>query len=390
MSRFEEALRTALFAGGVVFLVGALASSSEGFQRPPPAKDGGLVEAHEGCLGHGKGEVILPQVGEEGRMSGFLLDCEGVRWFRLEALMTGYMPDAAVGTPGYEFGGLYGKIWQLGGAPEPWTGAAASFGIEGTWQLFEEGQGTFKADVLQFTDSGRMDAVGNIYGKFAVHPERPLGATLVFGDAQVPTKATKSRFRDAAGQPVDEPYGDAASVPRKVYPKTPYSEARNKTVEPSPWGDAASVPRKVYPKTPFGDAATATPEPSPWGDALSAPRKTYPKTPYSEARNKTVEPNPWGDAASVPRKVYPKTPFGDAATATPEPSPWGDALSVPRKAYPKTPYGEARNKTIEPSPWGDAASVPRKVYPKTPFRDATTGPQPVEVGVFYLRFRFDG
>lgn len=256
MSRFNEALRAALYAGGVAFLVGALAPSSEGFERPPPAKDGGLVEAHADCLGHGKGEVVLPQVGEEGRMCGYLLDCESARWFRLEALMTGCMPGAIIGTPGYEFGGLYGKVWRLGGAPEPWVGAAASYGIQGTWQLFDKGQGTFRADILQFTDTGRMDVVGNLYGKFTVHPERPLGATLLFGDAQVPGKATKGRFRDAASQPAGEPFGDAASAPRKVYPKTPYGEARNKTVDPSPWGDAASVPRKVYPKTPFGDATT--------------------------------------------------------------------------------------------------------------------------------------
>ena len=256
MSRFEDALRAALFAGGVVFLVGALAPSSEGFQRPPPVKDGGLVEAHEDCLGHGKGEVVLPQVGEEGRMSGYLLDCEGVRWFRLEALMTGCMPGAVIGTPGYEFGGLYGKVWKLGGAPEPWVGAAASYGIQGTWQLLTEGEGTFRAEVMQFTDTGRLDVVGNLYGKFSVHPERPLGATLDFGDAQLPSKAIKTRFRDAAGQAPDQPFGDAASVPRKTYPKTPYGDARNKTVDPTPWGDAASVPRKVTPKTPFRDATT--------------------------------------------------------------------------------------------------------------------------------------
>jgi len=291
MKRFEDALRTALFAGGVVFLVGALAPSSAGFQRPPPAKDGGLVEAHEACLGHGKGEVMLPAADDEGRMSGVLLDCEGVRWFKLEALMTGCMPGAIVGTPGYEFGGLYGKLWKLGGAPDPWIGAAASYGIQGTWQLFDEGQGTFQADVLQFTDTGRLDVVGNIYGKFAVHNERPLGATLLFGDAQVPAKTTKSRY---------------------------------------------------------------------------------------------------GDAASVPRKTRPESPYGDAASVTPEPSPWSDAATAPRKVYPKTPYSEARNKTVDPNPWGDAASVPRKVYPKTPFRDATTGPAPLQVGTFYLRFHLDG
>jgi hypothetical protein len=338
---------------GALLCVGAFALLAEGFQRPPPAKEPGLAQAATQCRGTGKGELLLPAQGEDGRMSGLLVDCDRVREYRFEALLTGFVPGGPAGQPGYWFGGLYGNVWELGDA---WAPAEGSYGLQGGWKRTDERCGTFWADALRFTDSGRLEVVGRLYGRFDCDETGSLGLSADWGDAAPPAKTSKRRYHDAAGQPgPKEAYGDAASVPRKAWPKTRFGDARDNWTPP-PYGDAASVPRKGWPKTRFDDARDG------WA------------------------PPPFGDAASVPRKAWPKTRLGDARDNW-TPPPYGDAASVPRKAWPKTRYEDARDGWTPP-PFGDAASVPRKAWPKTRYRDAEGSQLPQVHATLRLRFSF--
>jgi hypothetical protein len=255
MSSIKTTFRLAALTAGVALVA---APRSAAFQRPPPDPWNGASAPTADCLGYGKGEITLPTIREDGWMSGLLVDCERASQFRLEALLTGCLPAESVGETGYWFGGLYGRVWSFGklGEQTPFVPVVATYALEGTWRVYENGEGSFVAQALEFTATGRLDVAGDLQGKFRVSADDPLGLTATWSDAAVPGKVTKSRYRDAGSQePAPVLFGDAASVPRKGGGKSPYGEARDKP-SVQPFGDAASAPHKGGGKSRFRDAAS--------------------------------------------------------------------------------------------------------------------------------------
>jgi hypothetical protein len=240
MSSIKTTLRLAVLTAGAILTA---APRGAAFQRPPPGDFDAVGEVAHECLGYGKGEFALPVVGEDGRMSAYLIDCDGEHRFELNALLTGCMPGDVSGE-GYWFGGLYGEIWQLGEQPTQHLADGPAYGLEGTWRIYEGNEGIFVAQALRFTPGGRMVVAGKVYGKFVVLAEEPLGLTATWSDAALPGKETKGRFRDAAGQePAPVRYRDAASVPSKGG-KSRFGDAASGVPAPVFYRDAASVPSK--------------------------------------------------------------------------------------------------------------------------------------------------
>jgi len=293
MSSLKTTLRLAALTAGVALVA---APRTAAFQRPPPDPWGAASVQAGDCLGYGKGEITLPVVGEDGWMNGILVDCEHASQFRLEALLTGCMPAQSVGEKGYWFGGVYGRVWSFEKLAKqtPFVPAEASYALEGTWRVYENGEGSFVAQALEFTATGRLDVAGDLQGKFRVSAGDPLGLTATWSDAFVPTKPTKSRYGDAASQePAPVFYRDAASAPHKgTGGKSRYGGAASQEPAPVFFRDAASAPRKdTGGKSRYGDAASQGSEPVFYRDAASAPHKgTGGKSRYRDAASQPTLP----------------------------------------------------------------------------------------------------
>lgn len=249
MTSYNERCRLAGLSLGAAVL---LAPLSFGFQRPPPAPFGTHeVPAQVGCLGYGKGELALPMMGKDGRLSGGLVDNDGQHQFRLEALLTGMMPNVGVGGQDYMFGGLYGKVWKAGNLRPPVVPSAASYDVEGGWELFGGGKGQFHADALRYSTTGQAYVVGEIYGKFQVSSDGTIGLTATWGTT--PGKTAPRDWSDAGTNWTPPDWSDAASAPHKPRTKVPWSDRAS---NPPDYTDAASAPHKPKVKSRYSDAGS--------------------------------------------------------------------------------------------------------------------------------------
>jgi hypothetical protein len=153
--------------------------------------------------GYGTGELALPLLSEDGRMSGVLVENDGLVNLELDALLTGCIPATGTGSGNpYWFGGIEGRVLKLDLSGSV-AAVSAVYSIEGTWKLDKHMNGTFEARMLDVQASGRVTAVGTIYGKFRVSPIEPLRPGL---------DECRKDFRDRSDKGANTKLDDALSL----------------------------------------------------------------------------------------------------------------------------------------------------------------------------------
>lgn len=237
----NRSLHGSLAAAAFLVAASSLATSSHAFQgsRDPfrPASSN-AVQAPD-FEGYGSGWIALPRLALDGEMVGKLVNDADGSCFQLEALLTGCIPVSSDGH--YWFGGVYGSIDKagagtggLGDVSDPWL-------VEGTWHVNKYGHGSIRARVIRVVPGRGLGIVGILRCKFIVREGSLLFTSGDLDDASSSATPPKSPYGGVASPKKHvDPYGDAASVPRKdKHGKSRYSDAASKD-RTNPYGDAGS------------------------------------------------------------------------------------------------------------------------------------------------------